>query len=148
MNEDEKKELNQISNAFYSWLKEKIVENWYQRIPEPVDNFIHYGGEAGERLAQIMQEYEGNDEALKLIDSYFEQVVRSVENGHLHGGYRAGAGRPTVPARKKRSCTMSLSVSAEEAEKIKAAAKKAGKSVSSYLIHKALPEGGDTGDDI
>ena len=138
MEAEEKKELNELSNEFYSWLEGKIRENWYQRIPDPVDAFIHYGGEAGKRLGQMMQEYEGNEQQLKLIDSYIEQVVRTVENGTLHGGYRAGAGRPAIPKRKKKSCTMSLSVSPEEAEKIKELAKASGKSVSSYLVDRAL----------
>ena len=138
MNEEEKRELHELSNEFYSWLRRKIIENWYQRIPDPVDTFVHYGDEAGERLGQLMQECEGDEQKLKLIDSYFEQVIRSVEDGTLHGGYRAGAGRPPVPKRKKKSCTMSISVSPEEAEKIKELAKASGKSVSSYLVDRAL----------
>ena len=38
------KELkSKIGNYAYQWISEKVKENWYRPIEEPVDAYIHYG---------------------------------------------------------------------------------------------------------
>ena len=56
------------------------------------------------------------------------------------GGKRAGAGRPpgTIKGRTVEYKTISISALPEEVEQIKDLAKKAGKTVSRYLVELAL----------
>jgi uncharacterized protein (DUF1778 family) len=57
------------------------------------------------------------------------------------GGARDGAGRKAVSPEKKRKTFLSVAATAEQAEKIRANARFAGKTVSAYLLELALNAG-------
>lgn len=58
------------------------------------------------------------------------------------GGYRAGAGRkPLLPGQQKpRKSSVHISVTEAEAEMIKERARRAGKTVSTYLVELAAKD--------
>lgn len=80
MTEELKEKLNPISDAFFDWLKELTIENWCRPIEEPIEKFVTYDDDNGFALSELYKEYENDEETIKEIDKYLNQIVRNVNN--------------------------------------------------------------------
>lgn len=76
--EIEEKNINdlkkEIGNEAYLWISEKIKENWYKPIEEPVDTYIHYG--MSEEYNQEFKEL--SEQEQKIIYEELEKVASIV----------------------------------------------------------------------
>lgn len=108
----------------------------------------------GKPCEMMYVQADGLDEALRLLNQKIKDFGLEVEeiksnyfeNGlsrvmYSHGGARDGAGRKAVAPEKKRKTFLSVAATAEQAEKIRADARLAGKTVSAYLLELALNAG-------
>ena len=138
MTKELKKQLHEISQAFYDWLSKMTVENWREPIEEPIDTFCNYDDEAGAELARIYAEYEDDPKTLNEIDLYLNQVVEAVNNGvalETRGGAREGAGRKPKPETDK-AVTVSFCCTPEQKESLQEAVKASGLTQSAYITNR------------
>lgn len=138
MTEELRKKLNPISNNFYEWLQKATVDNWREPIADPIDTFCNYDDGAGAELARLYSEYENDEETLKEIDSYLNQVVEAVNNGTVverRGGVREGSGRKKKSESGK-AVTVSFSCSPEQKERLKEDVAESGMGQSEYILKK------------
>lgn len=133
-----KKKLKSISDSFYEWLQKATVDNWREPIADPIDRFCNYDDGDGAELARLYSEYENDEETLKEIDSYLNQVVEAVNNGTVverRGGAREGSGRK-AKSESGKAVTVSFSCSPEQKERLKEDVAESGMGQSEYILSK------------